>query len=196
MLMSLPLRAFGVLEALPSLPEIALGYLPRITWRKPQSDSVDPRLSELQEQINNNQGDVPFMIDNGMILRAAPKKKMSHRRHRVKLYAPGDKQIQPLNNLVRCPACGSVKRSHFMCMNCFDEIKTFLKGKKREAGIIKEVEAPQTTLDPIDEQIIYPGKYLKDDQIKLAAKEWIPKREEAILYTKEQTKPQKRKDKY
>lgn len=191
------LRVFGVLDALTLLPEIALGYLPRITWGTiGKSSSKDSRLQELQQQIDNNNGDLPFMIDNGTILKAAPKKKMSYRRHRVKLYAPGNKQIQPLNNLVRCPACGAVKRSHFMCMNCFDEIKTFLKGKKREAGIIKETKPVQSDLDPIDERIIYPGKYLRDEQIKLAAKEWIPKREPAILYNKQQTKPEKRKHKY
>lgn len=167
------------------------GLLPRIPtlapWTAGSAQTTDKRLEELREQLENNDKP-PFMIDNGMILRAAPKKKMSKRRHRVKLYTPGDKQIHQLDNIVRCPACGHVKRSHFMCMHCFAEIRTFLKGKKRENGLIKDPVNPQQDLDPTDERIVYPGKYLRDEELKLKKKDWIPVREEPLPYNKLQLK--------
>ncbi|KAK6459029.1 mitochondrial ribosomal large subunit protein [Scheffersomyces xylosifermentans] len=192
--MSLSLRLGG---SLPFVNQTLLGWLPRLTvgLNLPglsslgrDSLSQDKRLKELKEQIENNNGQPPFMVDNGTILRAAPKKKMSKRRHRTKLYTPGDKQVQPLNNLVRCPACGNVKRSHFMCMYCFAEIKAFLKGKKRENGLIKDVENPQTNLDPVDERILYPGKFIQEDERQLKKKDWIPVREEPLAYNSKQVK--------
>ncbi|ODV80010.1 mitochondrial ribosomal large subunit protein [Suhomyces tanzawaensis NRRL Y-17324] len=190
--MSLALRIGGSF----SVPQALLAMLPKlpafpINSIFHNSPAIDERLEELREQIENNHGRPPFMIDNGTIVKAAPKKKMSKRRHRTKLYTPGDKQIHPLNNIVRCPACGHVKRSHFMCMNCFAEIRTFLKGKKRENGLIKDAENPQTNLDPVDEKLIYPGKYLKDDQIRLEEKKWIPVREEPLMFDKKHLKHSK-----
>lgn len=197
MLVSMSWRTFGMsgIWPLPSLPQITLGILPKIQWKQ-TTTHTDSRLEELKELIERNNGKKPFMIDNGTILRAAPKKKLSKSRHRIKLYSPGVKQAHPLNNIVRCPACGAAKRSHFFCMNCFDEIKTFLKIKKREAGIIKDVKPVQTDLDPIDEKIIYPGKYESNTERKLREKEYILKREPAILYEKSQVKPQKRDKKF
>lgn len=149
--------------------------------------AVDPRLEELKRKLQQN-GEAPFMIDNGTILRAVPKKRPSHRRTREKLYSPGDKQIQPLENLGRCPACGHVKRSHFMCMHCFAEIKAFLKEKKR--ALLGEPEVPQANLDPVDEKIIYPGKYVREYEQRLKKKDWIPKREEPLLFDPSQVKKQ------
>ncbi|KAI5954288.1 hypothetical protein KGF54_002063 [Candida jiufengensis] len=178
--MSLALR-FGSVTSPQSIWGALPRILPQISIRLVPNNQTDPRLSELQDQLENSE-EPPFMIDNGTILKAAPKKKMSYRRKRVKLYTPGNKQIQPLNNIVRCPACGAVKRSHFMCMNCFGEIRTFLKKLKRQDGLIKDVENPQSDLNPIDERIIYPGKHENDHQRELRKKEWIPKRESALLY--------------
>ncbi|ABN68656.1 mitochondrial ribosomal large subunit protein [Scheffersomyces stipitis CBS 6054] len=189
--MSLSLRLGGSF-----LNEALLGWVPRLTLglgaSKTSGIARDSRLDDLKKQIEANNGQPPFMIDNGTILRAAPKKKMSHRRHRTKLYTPGDKQMHPLNNIVRCPACGHVKRSHFMCMHCFAEIRTFLKGKKRENGLIKDVENPQSDLDPVDERILYPGKFVQEDERMLQKKEWIPVREEPLMYNSKQTKHIKR----
>lgn len=182
--MSLSYR-FG---AVPMLAQVLSGLFPRlpaITIRIGHihgEHKCDGRLEELREQIETNGGESPFMIDNGTILKAAPKKRMSHRRHRTKLYAPGDKQIKQLNNLVRCPACGSFKRSHFMCMHCFAEIKAFLKGMKRDNGLIKDTPNPQTDLDPVDERLLYPGKFVLQDERKLKEKEWIKKREEPLMF--------------
>ncbi|KAI5958835.1 hypothetical protein KGF57_002269 [Candida theae] len=185
----------SVWNALPRVPQISirLGLLgpssnpsscPLDTKHNHQHQ--DSRLADLQEQLESDtSGEPPFMIDNGTILRAAPKKKMSYRRKRVKLYTPGNKQIQPLNNIVRCPACGAVKRSHFMCMNCFVEIRSFLKKLKRQDGLIKDVNKnPQSDLDPVDERVIYPGKRETDYERELKRKEWIPQREEALLFEK------------
>lgn len=116
------------------------------------------------------------------ILSAVPKKKPSYRRTRQKLYASGDKKIKPLENLVRCPACGAVKRSHFMCMNCFMEIKQFLKSLKPKSETIE----PQ--IDEIDQKIIYPGKRPTDYERKLAKRDWIPQREELLMFNAKQVK--------
>lgn len=121
------------------------------------------------------------------ILNAAPKKKPSYRRTRQKRLAPGDKQIQPLENLGRCPACGRVKRSHFMCMYCFAEIRTFLKEKKKA---LMEIIEPEK-LDPIDEKIIYPGKHIRAYERRLKKKEWIPVREEPLMFRLDQVKKEK-----
>ncbi|KAG7665822.1 uncharacterized protein J8A68_000647 [[Candida] subhashii] len=190
--MSLTLR-FGasINESLwgliPRLPRIAIrinNNPSSIGHHEHSHDHVqcDERLRELQEQLEN--GEEPFMIDNGTILRAVPKKKVSYTRKRTKLYAAGRKQIQPLQNIVRCSACGRVKRSHFMCMYCFAEIRQFLKGKKRDAGLLKEEPKVQTDLDPIDERILYPGKRETQYQLRLKEKDWIPRREEAPMYDK------------
>lgn len=170
--------------ALPRMPKLA-DFLPQMAI---QQTSAKSRLQELKELIEES-GSAPFMFDNGMILRAVPKKRPSHRRTREKLYSPGDKQIKHLDNLGRCPACGHVKRSHFMCMHCFAEIRSFLKAKKK--ALLGEPEVPQANLDPVDEKIIYPGKYVRDHEQHLKRKDWIPKREEPLMYNPSQVKKTK-----
>lgn len=123
-----------------------------------------------------------------MILKAAPKKKPSYRKTRQKLYAPGNKKIQPLKNIVRCPACGSVKRSHFMCMNCFGEIRQFLKSFKPP---FKQPINKVPEINPSDEAIIYPGKRLTEYELTLKKKEWIPVREKPLMFTSEHVKHKK-----
>lgn len=200
--MSLSLR-FG---AVSSLQESLWGMLPRlptITIRlglqnklnNPKSISMDDeRLKELKEKIEES-GEAPFMIDNGTILKAVPKKKMSKARRRKKLYASGNKQVHPINNIVRCSACGSVKRSHFMCMNCFAEIRTFLKGLKRKNGLLEESVNPQSNLNPLDERVIYPGKFETDEQRRLKSKDWVPQREDPELFNHHEVKHYKKSNK-
>lgn len=185
---SMPSLSSGWIGILPRLPSISL-RIPNPLQTK-EAIHNDKRLQELKEQIEANNGDAPFMIDNGMILRAVPKKKPSYRRTRQKLYAPGDKQIKHLDNLVRCPACGHVKRSHFMCMHCFAEIKSFLKMKKKSAQ--EPVEQPQANLDPIDEKIVYPGKHESEHQRRLKKKDWIPVRETPLMFNAEHLKNPKK----
>ncbi|RCK62496.1 54S ribosomal protein L32, mitochondrial [Candida viswanathii] len=154
---------------------------------------MDERLRELKEKVEES-GEAPFMIDNGTILKAVPKKKMSRARRRKKLYAPANKQVHPINNIVRCSACGSVKRSHFMCMNCFAEIRTFLKSLKRNNGLIKDKVEAQTDLDPTVERVVYPGKFESEEKRKLKSKDYVPKREEAPMFNHlEVRKPKKKK---
>lgn len=172
---------------LPRLPSITLGTLnPSDSKLDSEEDS---RLDELKEQIEKNNGKPPFMIDNGMILRAVPKKKPSYSRTRTKLYAPGDKKIQHLDNIVRCPACGHVKRSHFMCMNCFAEIRMFLKGRKK--ALMGDAGEPQADLDPIDEKIIYPGKHESDYERRIRSKDWVPVREKPLPFNAKQVRNKK-----
>lgn len=177
---------WGVVPRLPSIT-IRLGLQNRLG----NQSTTDERLQELKEKIEESGGAAPFMIDNGTILKAVPKKKLSRARRRKKLYAPGNKQVHPINNIVRCSACGSVKRSHFMCMNCFAEIKTFLKSLKRKNGIIKDTVNPQSDLNPLDERVIYPGKFETDHERQLKAKEWVPKREKPMPYDNTQVRHRK-----
>lgn len=153
--------------------------------QKKEEQTLDPRLEQLRQDIESS-GEIPFIIDNGTIVKAVPKKKVSYRNTRTKLYAPGEKQIKHLNNLVRCPACGHTKRSHFLCMHCFAEIRSFLKSKKRE-GQHAEID-PQSELDPIDERILYPGKRLSEYERRLKSKDWIPVREKPLVYNRDQLK--------
>lgn len=73
-----------------------------------------------------------------------------------------------------------------MCMHCFAEIRAFLKEKKR--ALLGETEAPQANLDPVDEKIIYPGKYVRENQLRKSQKDWIPKREEPLMFDPSQVK--------
>lgn len=165
------------------LPKLA-DLIP-VSWTQQSICPKDSRLEELKELLNRN-GQPPFMIDNGTILKAVPKKKPSYKRTREKLYSPGDKQIQPLQNLRRCAACGRVKRSHFMCMHCFAEIRAFLKEKKK--AVFGQPLRFNQDLDAVDEKIIYPGKYQSDYELKMKQKEWIPKREEPLMYNPAQVR--------
>lgn len=151
------------------------------------NETLGEKLMNLKEWLLNPP--LPSLWDNESILRAVPKKKPSYGKTRAKLYAPGNKKIQPLNNLVRCPACGSVKRSHFMCMNCFAEIKQFLKSMKKSKN--PPVEKPQSDLNEIDEKIVYPGKRMSEYERRLNKKDWIPVREAPLPYDKNQIKYKK-----
>lgn len=164
---------------LPALRITQVGTLLNISLNIP---SLLPRLFP---GIFPNEASGSLLEDS--ILKAAPKKKPSYRRTRQKRLAPGNKQIQPLENLGRCPACGRVKRSHFMCMHCFAEIKTFLKEKKKALMDIIEPEK----LDPIDEKLIYPGKHISTYERRLKKKEWIPVREEPLMFRAEEVKKEK-----
>lgn len=79
-----------------------------------------------------------------------------------------------------------------MCMNCFAEIRDFLKKLKREKS--PEVSENQADLDPVDERILYPGKYLTQEEMKLRAKEWVPKREKPLEYSRDHIAKKTRSD--
>lgn len=126
------------------------------------------------------------MFDNGAILRAVPKKKPSYKRTREKRLAPGDKQIQPLENLGRCAACGRVKRSHFMCMHCFGEIREFLKQKKKQ--LWGEPQSYEPKMDDIDLKIVFPKRRPNDNEIQYKEKEYVPVREKPMEYSQKAVK--------
>ncbi|GEQ72435.1 hypothetical protein JCM33374_g6122 [Metschnikowia sp. JCM 33374] len=182
-----PLASASIAVALPRLPMLPRlsDFLPK-QWSERPTISVDPRLEELAEFLERRNGQPPFMVDNGAILKAAPKKKPSYKRTREKLYSPGHKQIQPLHNLRRCAACGRVKRSHFMCMHCFGEIRALLKQKKKE--FFGEPAKYEQDLDAVDERIIYPGKFFSQKDWRMEKKDWIPKREEPLMFDRDQVK--------
>lgn len=175
-----PMSLFGSMALLPRLPIVA-DFFPR----QPSFHRAGSILEELKRLLEKRD-DQPFMLDNGAILKAAPKKKPSYRRTRQKLYAPGNKQIQPLENLRRCAACGRVKRSHFMCMHCFEEIRAFLKEKKK--AIFGEKAPFSQNLDATDEKLIYPTRELRPEEIRMQKREWVPKREEPLMFDKKQVK--------
>lgn len=52
------------------------------------------------------------------ILRAVPKKKTTHSKSRMRRMA--GKALQDVTALVRCPACGKVKRAHVLCQSCVE----------------------------------------------------------------------------
>ncbi|CAK7893366.1 54S ribosomal protein L32, mitochondrial [[Candida] anglica] len=188
---SLSLKNLG----LPLIGETISGLLPRVSITvngQPISERLEELLREKLGQQETQEGSgYGSGLDIG-ILNAAPKKKPSYSRTRTNYLSPGTKQIKHMTNLVRCPACGHVKRSHFMCMHCFGEIKSFLKGKKKaEKG--PEI-VPQSNLDPIDEAIIYPGKRISAFEEKVRAKEWVPQREEPLMFNAENIAKKTKKD--
>lgn len=50
------------------------------------------------------------------VLRAVPKKKTSHSKKRSRFLA--GKALNDVKALGKCPACGSIKRSHVLCSYC------------------------------------------------------------------------------
>jgi large subunit ribosomal protein L32 len=59
------------------------------------------------------------------LLRAVPKKKTTHSKKRMRQLA--GKGLKEDIALVRCPACGQVKRAHVFCPHCLDKIKSIFK---------------------------------------------------------------------
>lgn len=52
------------------------------------------------------------------ILKAVPKKKVSHSRKRMR---SAHKGIKPDLGISSCPACGQTKRKHHLCLECYAE---------------------------------------------------------------------------
>ncbi|KAG0681412.1 hypothetical protein C6P40_003642 [Pichia californica] len=136
-----------------------------------ESTTLDEKLCDHQECHDAGHG---ISIDDG-ILKAAPKKKVSHMKRRQRLYGPGDKQIKLKENLNRCPACGHYKRSHYLCMNCVGQIRKYWKD--RDAPAPKEAEE---FVNPRDEQILYPGKTEREYEKKLKSKDWLLRRPKTL----------------
>ncbi|ODV83632.1 hypothetical protein CANARDRAFT_29857 [[Candida] arabinofermentans NRRL YB-2248] len=172
---SLPLKNLISLESI--LPKYTFPSLSSLLPSILQPQSIDQRLIQLGDQLSQNPSHPPpFFHDNG-ILKAAPKKKVSHMKRRTRLYAPGKKQVKLNNNLNRCPSCGNYKRSHFLCMHCVSEIKKLWKDTEKE-------QLPQPYIEefvnPLDEKVLYPGKTERAYERTLRRKEWLVQRPKTL----------------
>ncbi|KAI9473748.1 MAG: hypothetical protein EXX96DRAFT_652514 [Benjaminiella poitrasii] len=80
------------------------------------------------ETITRNTFQIPTWLEP--FLWAAPKKKTSHSKKRMRASNKGLKQKE---NITTCPACGSSKLLHHLCGNCYRDIK-----KKAKSGLAFE----------------------------------------------------------
>ncbi|CAO3591589.1 unnamed protein product [Absidia cylindrospora] len=79
-------------------------------------------LSNTTFSLNNNINSTTFQVPSwlGPILWAAPKKKTSHSKKRMRA---SNKGLHQKENIVSCPACGNTKLLHHVCKQCYGEIK-------------------------------------------------------------------------
>lgn len=162
---SISLEALGSLARLPSLvprlPEITLRipnpFQKKATDVQAETETEEGSLKQrIQDYLDNRSGqEAPFFVDNG-ILNAAPKKKVSHMKRRLKLYTPGSKQIKP-TRVDRCPACGHYKRQLSVCMFCYYEIRNIWR---KDVNLLSHKEDPLEAqhLSETDKRLIYPGR--------------------------------------
>ncbi|KLU81026.1 hypothetical protein MAPG_00121 [Magnaporthiopsis poae ATCC 64411] len=64
------------------------------------------------------------------ILKAVPKKKVSHMKKRHRQMA--GKALKDVTALCKCPACGNLKRMHYLCPHCLKKVQQALKQKHVE----------------------------------------------------------------
>ncbi|KAH6613503.1 hypothetical protein F5144DRAFT_552316 [Chaetomium tenue] len=64
------------------------------------------------------------------VLRAVPKKKTSHMKKRHRQMA--GKALKDVNSLCKCPACGEIKRMHYLCPNCAKKLNEMMNKQARE----------------------------------------------------------------
>lgn len=72
----------------------------------------------VSEAVTKNTFQLPTWLEP--ILWAAPKKKTSHSKKRMRA---SNKGLQQKENISTCPACGSNKLLHHLCGNCYSDIK-------------------------------------------------------------------------
>lgn len=70
------------------------------------------------ESVTRNTFQIPTWLEP--ILWAAPKKKTSHSKKRMRA---SNKGLPIKENVTTCPACGSNKLLHHLCGNCYSDIK-------------------------------------------------------------------------
>ncbi|KAH3687359.1 hypothetical protein WICPIJ_001636 [Wickerhamomyces pijperi] len=180
----------GALTRLPRLPQIQViipnPFAPQARPQQAATEQQKTLREKLQEYINNAVDAAP-LIPTGLLeglLRAVPKKKVSHRRKRNR-QLQGDKQLKLLNNLNRCPSCGHIKRSHTLCMHCVEQIKSIWRTEAK----LSEKEPFKQELDPVDQKLIYPGKrespYEKQMNNK---KEWLERRQRTFELNRKESK--------
>lgn len=76
------------------------------------------------ESVTRNTFQIPTWLEP--ILWAAPKKKTSHSKKRMRA---SNKGLQQKENVTTCPACGSNKLLHHLCGNCYSDIKKKAKSQ-------------------------------------------------------------------
>ncbi|KAI8645169.1 hypothetical protein BD408DRAFT_382842 [Parasitella parasitica] len=76
------------------------------------------------ESVTRNTFQIPTWLEP--ILWAAPKKKTSHSKKRMRA---SNKGLQQKENVATCPACGSNKLLHHLCGNCYSDIKKKAKSE-------------------------------------------------------------------
>ncbi|KAK0707003.1 hypothetical protein B0T26DRAFT_621885, partial [Lasiosphaeria miniovina] len=61
---------------------------------------------------------IPSLLEDiwESVLRAVPKKKTSHMKKRHRQMA--GKALKDVTALCKCPACGQIKRMHYLCPSC------------------------------------------------------------------------------
>ncbi|KAH9460526.1 hypothetical protein MJO29_004531 [Puccinia striiformis f. sp. tritici] len=85
-------------------------------------NTISASISDYHLSWSNNSRTVSSIIDPnsfyglGGLLKAVPKKKVSHSRKRMR---SAHKGIQPTTGLGICPGCGEPKRQHFLCLHCY-----------------------------------------------------------------------------
>lgn len=81
-----------------------------------------PLLPSLSIGIPGIQLSLPSLLGDiwDSVLRAVPKKKVSHSRRRHRQMA--GKALEDVNSLCKCPGCGQTKRMHRLCPNCMNSM--------------------------------------------------------------------------
>lgn len=72
----------------------------------------------ISESVSKNTFQLPTWLEP--ILWAAPKKKTSHSKKRMRA---SNKGLQQKENITSCPACGNHKLLHHLCGNCYSDLK-------------------------------------------------------------------------
>ncbi|KAL2133409.1 hypothetical protein VTI74DRAFT_2410 [Chaetomium olivicolor] len=64
------------------------------------------------------------------ILKAVPKKKTSHMKKRHRQMA--GKALKDVTSLCKCPACGEIKRMHYLCPHCAAKLREIMNKEAKE----------------------------------------------------------------
>ncbi|CAP70506.1 uncharacterized protein PODANS_3_5750, partial [Podospora anserina S mat+] len=127
----LPPTVFSASRAQVLVRQLSLPLFPNLNIAIPVGISLGlPSLPEVLEGIWEG------------ILKAVPKKKTSHMKKRHRQMA--GKAIKDVTALCVCPACGGMKRMHYVCPTCASRLKGFLHQEakaKEEAQAEEEVKA-------------------------------------------------------
>jgi ribosomal protein L32 len=81
---------------------------------------------------NTESNSLSSIFINAFLWMAAPKKKTSHARKRLRQL---NKQLKNLTSIYPCPLCGHAKRTHRLCLNCLKQrLLQFRSAKSTSPG--------------------------------------------------------------